>query len=148
MADLKRRAAYLKAYRERYRDYLSAQKRANRQTPEGREKNRKRQEKYRKRNKAAVKATQRKYRENNELLVKVRKALRNRRVRQATPPWVDMNAVKAIYIEAARTGMTVDHVIPLNSPIVCGLHVENNLQLLTPRQNSVKSNKFTPEVTP
>jgi 5-methylcytosine-specific restriction endonuclease McrA len=145
--DHKRRAAYVKAYKEKYRAYLAEKARERLATPEGRELVRKRHERYRKRHQERVKQHDKKYRDANALLVQVRKKLRARRVRLATPPWVDMNAVKAIYIEAARTGMAVDHIIPLNSPIVCGLHVENNLQLLTKRQNSSKGNKFTPEVT-
>ena len=61
---------------------------------------------------------------------------------KATPPWADLSAIQAIYIEAARTGKHVDHIIPLQHPRVCGLHVESNLQLLSPHENYVKRNRW------
>jgi 5-methylcytosine-specific restriction endonuclease McrA len=60
----------------------------------------------------------------------------------ATPLWADLEAIKRIYEKAAASGMEVDHIIPLRSKVVCGLHVENNLQLLTREQNASKGNKW------
>lgn len=62
---------------------------------------------------------------------------------QRVPPWADIEKIKAIYQEAKRTGMTVDHIIPLRGQTVSGLHVENNLQLLPGSVNYSKGNKFT-----
>jgi excisionase family DNA binding protein len=77
-------------------------------------------------------------------------AKRHRRLRMA--PWADAKAIRAIYADAQRmtreTGQPhhVDHVIPLQGEFVSGLHVHNNLQILTGTENSRKRNKF--EVTP
>lgn len=38
----------------------------------------------------------------------------------------------------------VDHIIPLQGKLVSGLHIENNLQVITAIRNGIKSNKFTP----
>jgi hypothetical protein len=61
-------------------------------------------------------------------------------IKIATPPWADKEKIKAIYDEAARTGLVVDHEIPLRGKLVCGLHVENNLQLLDSTTNVRKYN--------
>lgn len=70
-------------------------------------------------------------------------ALRRKRARQATPIWADLELIKDAYIEAAYHGLEVDHIIPLKHPKVCGLHVWDNLQLLTKTENCKKSNSFT-----
>lgn len=61
---------------------------------------------------------------------------------QAIPAWADLVKIKQYYIEAKQQGLVVDHIIPLQGKLVCGLHVENNLQLLTASENSQKHNKF------
>ena len=62
--------------------------------------------------------------------------------RKATPAWIDRKTLEAIYKEASAKGLTVDHIIPLVHPQVCGLHVPWNLQLLTKVENSRKQNSF------
>jgi hypothetical protein len=69
----------------------------------------------------------------------------------ATPPWADFGEIKKIYSEAKRmtllTGInyTVGHIVPLNHPMVNGLHVAWNLQLEPASANFIKGNKFYPD---
>src|SRR3990167_5409667 len=60
----------------------------------------------------------------------------------ATPAWADQEAIDAIYADAVRVGLTVDHIVPLKSPIVCGLHVPWNLRLLSEAENNKKGNRW------
>lgn len=64
----------------------------------------------------------------------------------ATPPWADQKAIVAIYERALALGLHVDHIVPLRSKIVCGLHCEANLQLLPPTENNKKSNRHWPDM--
>jgi hypothetical protein len=65
-----------------------------------------------------------------------------------TPSWANHSEIKRIYAEArsmsemAGVAHHVDHIVPLQGRNVCGLHVENNLQILTSSENVRKSNKF------
>ena len=66
----------------------------------------------------------------------------------ATPSWANKQKIKEIYAErknlTEQTGIPheVDHIIPLRGIDVCGLHVENNLQILTRQNNKNKNNIF------
>lgn len=67
---------------------------------------------------------------------------------QATPKWVDHDAIEAIYWEAQmknyETGVKhqVDHIIPLKHHLVCGLHIPGNLRVITATENIKKKNKW------
>lgn len=63
-------------------------------------------------------------------------------VKQQTPPWAKPEKIRAWYVLARAQRLTVDHIIPLKGQLVSGLHVENNLQLLTKSQNSRKGNRI------
>lgn len=65
---------------------------------------------------------------------------------QATPKWVDHAAIKSLYARAAEQRLHVDHIVPLHSPLVCGLHVHHNLQLLPAAANHRKSNRLWPDM--
>lgn len=80
----------------------------------------------------------------NRELVRAGVNARGKRVRRRTPLWANREAIRAIYAEAARLGLTVDHIVPLQGKLVSGLHVEHNLQLLSKAKNSAKHCKFDP----
>lgn len=67
----------------------------------------------------------------------------------ATPPWQKMVEIKPFYEEAQRltreTGelYTVGHIVPLNHPRVCGLHVPWNLKVEPYKVNFSKGNAWT-----
>jgi hypothetical protein len=68
--------------------------------------------------------------------------------KQAMPPWANPRELQAVYIECRRmtaeTGIPhhVDHIHPLQSEEVCGLHVPWNLQIIPAAENARKSNKM------
>lgn len=68
-------------------------------------------------------------------------------VREATPSWADKEAIAGMYQLAAifnSTGINlhVDHIVPLKSNKVCGLHSEDNLRLLPATENITKGNRY------
>lgn len=70
-------------------------------------------------------------------------SLHRRGLRQRTPAWADLDAIRIIY-QKCPSGSHVDHIIPLRGKLVSGLHVPQNLQYLPGSENCRKSNKFTP----
>ena len=80
---------------------------------------------------------QRNYYLKNHHMMAYKKALRRSRKKLATPIWADLNKINEVYANCPED-MTVDHIIPITSPIVCGLHVSWNMQYLTRSANSKK----------
>lgn len=76
---------------------------------------------------------------------------RNANKLRATPSWASVEAMRAVYERCAKmtrdTGVVhqVDHIVPLQSKHVCGLHVEVNLQVLPRTDNARKSNRWWPD---
>lgn len=71
---------------------------------------------------------------------------------RATPAWADEQKIQEFYFAANFLGMVtgewyqVDHVVPLNSPLVCGLHCEQNLDVIPAIDNASKGNKHWPHM--
>ncbi len=73
----------------------------------------------------------------------------------AYPKWANDFFIEEIYDLASRrtklkTGgidtWHVDHIVPLRSKLVCGLHVHNNLQVIPSSVNSAKGNRHWPDM--
>lgn len=94
---------------------------------------------YRDANKEKQKELRVRWRKNNPERARAQVSARRKRVKQATPLWADMLRITDVYWDAQRSGLVVDHIIPLKGKTVCGLHVHYNMQLLTSKQNAEKA---------
>lgn len=69
-------------------------------------------------------------------------------LKKRMPIWANPECIKNIYEKcyeiSKSTGIIhhVDHIVPLQGDLVCGLHVEWNLQIITAEENLRKNNKF------
>ena len=91
------------------------------------------------------------WKEANKVQVRADTKARRRKHREATPPWLsrrqksDIRQVYQIAITTTQvTGeqYVVDHIYPLRSEVVCGLHVPWNLRVMTQDENLRKSNSL------
>lgn len=68
--------------------------------------------------------------------------------RMRAPAWANRDEIGLIYAlcrfltQATGIEHHVDHIIPLRGRMVCGLHVESNLRIVTADENRSKHNKF------
>jgi hypothetical protein len=102
---------------------------------------------WRKANPEKVQAYNRVWNEANRELKAVYTAKRRAVTRQAIPVWADFDKISAVYAQAQLLrdigiDVHVDHIVPLVSDEVCGLHVHDNLRVILASENLAKSNKL------
>lgn len=79
-------------------------------------------------------------------------AIRQRSLQDATPAWSNRRYTRAYYEEAQNrndatgTKHNVDHIYPVQSDWVCGLHVPENLQIITAFENQSKGNRRVEDI--
>jgi 5-methylcytosine-specific restriction endonuclease McrA len=101
--------------------------------------------------KAVLREYRNAWKRNNLLQVRADTKARRRKHRQATPKWItrkQKSEIRQLYqIAMTMTKTTgeqyvVDHIVPLRSEFVCGLHVPWNLRVITQEENLKKSNQL------
>ena len=107
---------------------------------------------YKIRNKEELAAKAARRLQENPHLNRFFRSQRRANEKNAKPIWHDSKAVKALHAQAVKlsqeTGFDwhVDHIVPLKSDLVCGLHWHGNMQLLPASLNQSKSNRHWPDM--
>jgi hypothetical protein len=142
----------IKKYREKYQKDNRERLLANKKLFYANNKDKRRRYLYNNRDRI-LKVSQA-YRKNNKQKVdemnKVCGANYRAKKKNATVSYSSKNAIRIIYRTASILSkmigreMQVDHIVPLTNKLVCGLHHEGNLQIISKERNLRKSNKFEP----
>jgi hypothetical protein len=89
---------------------------------------------------------------NNKAKVAAKASRRRAAKLRASTMWADHDKIEEFYKAADILGMLlgewyhVDHIVPLQSKLVCGLHNEFNLQVIPASENQMKSNRWWPDM--
>lgn len=97
-------------------------------------------------NKEAILARRKEYRKQNLARYAAHAANRRSAKINATPAWADLEKIADMYQLAASQGLTVDHIVPLQSGLVCGLHWHGNMELISMKENIAKGNRHWPDM--
>ena len=130
--------AYYQANAEKVKTRTNAWKKTNK------EKNRAIAKAYREANREKVRSARRKWQKATPEKCLAKSARRRAAKLNATPAWANLKKIEELYLNCPP-GHQVDHYFPLQSPIMCGLHVENNLQYLPAKDNISKGNRVNLE---
>jgi hypothetical protein len=143
-----KRREHQKKYRELHPERIKASREKYKQNhPEGFKDAR---ERWRQKNSLKNRISQKQWRQLNKGLINGWLAKRRAAKKQAIPAWANKSAIENIYKKAyeltVQTGIAheVDHIYPLQSKYMCGLHVESNLQILSKKENRAKGNRTWP----
>lgn len=104
------------------------------------------------RNRGALRAYWREYGRNNRVSITIKSAKRRSVKNCSTPSWANPDKIRWFYERAKHIEtvsgkkMHVDHIVPLVSPLVCGLHCEHNLRVIPAEKNLRKSNRYWPNM--
>lgn len=158
-------------FNEYYAEYSKSEARINSINKYSKsEKGRKKQREYYRENREAINKKNRKYletipekrkiyakrtKERYPEKIRENRVIRRAKEKRAVPYWSERELIRKLYKKAKElskiTGIEyeVDHIVPIISNDVCGLHVWNNLQILEKSLNRQKSNKlnYTIEIT-
>lgn len=139
-------ARYAKAHPDKVRAWRNAWNQAH---PE---KARERAMQWKKDNPQKYRAAGVSYREKNAAKIGAYRAIRRAANKRATPTWANEFFIDEAYrLAKLRTRVmgfrwTVDHIVPIQNKIVCGLHVHNNLQVIPDVENKRKGNRYWPDM--
>jgi hypothetical protein len=107
---------------------------------------------YKDANPELMKESYRSYGAANKDKINAKTSRRKATKLNATPAWANEFFMKEAYHLAKLREKVlggkwhVDHIVPLRSKLVCGLHVENNLQVILAGSNLSKSNRYWPQM--
>lgn len=79
-------------------------------------------------------------------------AKRRAKIKRAIPAWFDAAECAKLYEIAGcitrETGIKheVDHIVPINSEVVCGLHWHGNMRVISKADNASKGNRHWPDM--
>jgi hypothetical protein len=83
------------------------------------------------------------YAQKNKDVVNRKTARRRANKKTQTPQWANLEKINYMY-RNCPDGYHVDHIYPLKSNYMCGLHIETNLQILLSTENMSKGNRTWP----